>query len=100
MLGYALRPKLKPARDEVYAGLVRQYRTDDEFAALVRAVTSGLDLVVLDCDERHGLGGASTEGSVFAVRMTECAKRTSGRGGGRATRVASPGDPCAPTPSR
>jgi hypothetical protein len=80
ILGYALRPKLKPARDEMYAELVRRYRTDDEFAALVRAVTSGLDLVVLDCDDRHGLVVASTEDSVFAVRMTEYAKRTGGEG--------------------
>jgi hypothetical protein len=80
LIAFGLRPRSRPARDEMYAQLVRRFGTDDDFAALVRAVTSGLDLVILDCDERHGLVVASTEASVFAIRMTDYAKRTNGEG--------------------
>ncbi|MDO3395061.1 hypothetical protein QWJ41_04990 [Nocardioides sp. SOB44] len=59
---------------------MRRYRDDDGFAELVKAVCLGLDLVVLDVDERHGLVVASTDDSVFAVRMTEYARRTGGEG--------------------
>jgi hypothetical protein len=79
-VAFALRPKQRPARDEGYAELVRRYRDDDGFAELVKAVCLGLDLVVLDVDERHGLVVASTDDSVFAVRMTEYARRTGGEG--------------------
>jgi hypothetical protein len=80
LVAFALRPKLRPARNEEYADLVRRYREDDTFAELVRAVTLGLDLVVLDGSEQHGLVVASTEESVFAVRMTDYAKRTGAEG--------------------
>jgi hypothetical protein len=80
LVGFALRPKHRPARDETYANLARRYRDDDGFAELVRAVCLGLDLVVLDVDDRHGLIVASTEESVFAVRMTDYARRTGGEG--------------------
>lgn len=76
LVGYALRPRLRPLRDAAYADLVRRYRTQDDFAGLVRAITTGLDLVVLDCDERHGLIVASTTDSVFAMSVTDYAKRT------------------------
>jgi hypothetical protein len=80
LVSYGLRPKLRPARDEHYLQLVRRFRQDDDFAALVRAVTCGLNLVALDCDERHGLVVGSVDDSVFSVRMTEYARRTGGEG--------------------
>jgi hypothetical protein len=69
---------LLPARDELYRDLVARFRADDEFAALVAAVANGLDLVVLEVSDRTGIVVASTEESVFAVTMTEYAKRTGG----------------------
>ncbi len=80
LIAFALRPKVKPARDETYAELVRRYRTDDTFAELVRCVTLGLDLVVLDVHEQHGMVVASTDESVFTIRMTDYARRTNGEG--------------------
>ncbi|RIJ77591.1 hypothetical protein D1871_06405 [Nakamurella silvestris] len=80
LLAFALRPKLRPARDGDYAELVRRYREDDAFAELVKAVCLGLDLIVLDVDDRHGMVLASTDDSVFAVRMADYAKRTGGEG--------------------
>jgi hypothetical protein len=80
LVGYALRPKMRPVRDQTYAELVHRYRTDDAFAELVAAITVGLDLVVLDADDSHGLIVASTDESVFAVRMSDYAKRTGGEG--------------------
>ncbi len=80
LVAFALRPKQRPARDETYAELVRRFRDDDGFAELVKAVCLGLDLLVLDVDDRHGMVVASTTDSVFAVRMTEYARRTGGEG--------------------
>lgn len=80
LVAFALRPRLRPARDETYAGLVRRYRGDDGFAEIVRAICIGLDLIVLDVDDRHGIVVVSTEDSVFAVRMTDYARRTGGDG--------------------
>lgn len=80
MISYGLKPKARPARDESYLELVKRYRNDDEFADIVKSVAVGLDLVILDVDERHGIVVASTEDSVFAVKMTDYAKRTGGEG--------------------
>ncbi|MGL5861845.1 MAG: hypothetical protein ACRCY9_11395 [Phycicoccus sp.] len=80
LVGFALRPKQRPARDETYTELILRFRDDDGFAELVKAVCMGLDLVVLDADDRHGLVVASTEDSVFAVRMSDYARRTGGEG--------------------
>lgn len=80
LVAFALRPRLRPARDETYKELVRRYRTDEDFADVVNAAVLGLDLVVLDCDERHGLVVASSEGSAFAVKMTDYARRTASEG--------------------
>lgn len=80
LVAFALRPKQRPARDETYAELVRRFRDDDGFAEFVKAVCLGLDLVVLEADDRHGLIVASTEDSVFAVRMSDYARRTGGEG--------------------
>ncbi|MEV6598103.1 hypothetical protein AB0M36_14660 [Actinoplanes sp. NPDC051346] len=80
LIGYGLRPKLVPARDDVYRSLVLRARTDDEFIAAVQAVASGLDLVVLEISERSGIVVGSVEDSVFAVKMTDYARRTGGEG--------------------
>ncbi len=76
LVGYALRPRVRPARDLTYAELVRRYRADEEFATTVAAITSGLDLVILDADDRHGLVVAPTGDSVFTVRLSDYSKRT------------------------
>lgn len=80
LIGYGLRPKLVPARDEQYRTLVARARVDDEFDAVVRAVAAGLQLVVLEVSERTGIVVASTEDSPFALRMTDYARRTSSEG--------------------
>lgn len=80
LIGLSLRPKLLPARDDTYRVLVHRFRDDDAFAEIVRAIAVGLDLVILDADVRHGLVVASTDESVFAIKMTDYAKRTGGEG--------------------
>ncbi|GAB3048662.1 hypothetical protein GCM10027053_03740 [Intrasporangium mesophilum] len=80
LVAFALRPKVKPARDETYAELVRRYRADDMFAEIVRCIALGQELVILDVHEQHGMVVASTDESVFAVRMSDYARRTGGEG--------------------
>src|SRR5690349_4900832 len=80
LVAFGLRPKLVPARDEEYRELVERARTDDVFAAVVQAVATGMDLVVMEISDRAGIVIASTEDSVFAVKMTDYARRTGGEG--------------------
>ena len=80
LIGFGLRPRLVPARDDQYRELVSLARTDDEFAAVVQAVATGMDLVVMEISEQAGIVIAPTEESVFAVKITDYAKRTGGEG--------------------
>ncbi len=81
LIGFGLRPKLTPARDEEYRALVDRAVTDSDFAAAVHAVADGLELVVLHISNRAGVVvAAATGASGFAVKMTDYARRTSGEG--------------------
>lgn len=51
LIGFALQPKLPPAKDPEYARLVARYRTDVHFRDLVDGFTRGLGLMVTHADE-------------------------------------------------
>lgn len=76
LVALGMRPKLLPARDPVYADLVRRYGTDDRFKDLVNRVASGLGLVVLAVTTQSGAVLAATEDSLFEIKMDEYARRT------------------------
>ncbi|GAA1594154.1 hypothetical protein [Actinoplanes couchii] len=80
LVGYGLRPRLVPARDDTYRGLIVRASTDDEFAAAVQAVAAGFDLVVMEISERAGIVVASTDESVFAIRAGDYWRRAGGDG--------------------
>ena len=67
---------MAPARDAEYAELIRRHREDPRFARLVHCVATGLGLVVLEVSPRAGMAVAAAEDSVFAVRMSDYARRT------------------------
>jgi hypothetical protein len=77
LVSFGLHPKLLPARDAEYAGLLRRYRDEPAFARLADAVATGLGLVVLEVSTRAGMALAAAEDSVFAVRMGDYARRAS-----------------------
>ncbi|MDH6227995.1 MULTISPECIES: hypothetical protein [Streptomyces] len=77
LVAFGLQPKLQPARDQEYADLLRRYREDPPFARLADAVATGLGLVVLEVSPRAGMAVTAAEGSVFAVRMGDYARRAS-----------------------
>ncbi|WP_436788144.1 hypothetical protein [Yinghuangia sp. YIM S10712] len=77
LVAFGLQPKLLPARDAEYAELVRRHREDHRFAALCDAVAAGLGLVVLEVSPRAGMAVTAAEDSVFAVRMSDYARRAS-----------------------
>ncbi|HEY1177261.1 MAG TPA: hypothetical protein VGF17_13985 [Phytomonospora sp.] len=77
LVAFGLQPKLLPARDQEYAELVRRHREDPRFAALCDAVAAGLGLVVLEVSPRAGMAVTAAEDSVFAVRMSDYARRAS-----------------------
>jgi hypothetical protein len=51
LVSLALQPKLTAARDVDYGRLLRQYRNDGAFHALVEAVAGGLGLAILDATD-------------------------------------------------
>lgn len=77
LVSCGLQPKLMPARDAEYAGLLRRYREEPPFARLADAVATGLGLVVLEVSTRAGMAVTAAEDSVFAVRMGDYARRAS-----------------------
>ncbi|MCP9959763.1 MULTISPECIES: hypothetical protein [Streptomyces] len=77
LVSFGLQPRLLPARDAEYAGLLRRHREDPAFARLADAVATGLGLVVLEVSLRAGMAVAAGEDSVFAVRMGDYARRAS-----------------------
>ncbi|WP_436770961.1 hypothetical protein [Yinghuangia sp. YIM S09857] len=77
LVAFGLQPKLLPARDAEYAELVRRHREDPRFASLCHAVAAGLGLVVLEVSPRAGMAVTAAEDSVFAVRMSDYARRAS-----------------------
>jgi hypothetical protein len=79
LVSFGLRPKLLPARDEHYGSLVARYLTDDSFKGMVHAVAAGLDLLLLDVNKKVGTVLASTEESVFTIKMEEYARRAMSR---------------------
>lgn len=83
LVSFGLQPKLQPARDQEYTELLRRYREDPSFARLADAVATGLGLVVLEVSPRAGMAVTAAEDSVFAVRMSDYARRTSADGGDR-----------------
>ncbi|MFI6563534.1 hypothetical protein [Streptomyces sp. NPDC050534] len=83
LVAFGLQPKLQPARDQEYAELLRRYREDPPFGRLADAVATGLGLVVLEVSPRAGMAVTAAEDSVFAVRMSDYARRTSADGGDR-----------------
>jgi hypothetical protein len=76
LVALGMRPKQLPARDAVYAELVRRYTEEDGFKDLVHRVAAGLGLVVLAVTQRSGAVLAATEESAFEIRMDEYARRT------------------------
>lgn len=79
LVAMGLRGKQVPDRDVVYRELVRRYRQDDVFAALVGAVATGLGLLVLDVTVRSGIVLAAESGSVFEIKMDDYAKQAGRR---------------------
>ena len=75
LVSFGLQPKLPPARDPEYLSLLRRYREEPAFARVADAVATGLGLVVLEASPRAGMALAAAEGSVFAVRMGDYARR-------------------------
>jgi hypothetical protein len=77
-----MRPRQIPARDLVYADLVRRYTEDDDFADIVTAVANGLEVRVLAVTQATGAVLAAREESLFEMRIDEYAKRAilQGRG--------------------
>ncbi|MEU4576862.1 hypothetical protein [Nonomuraea sp. NPDC023979] len=70
LIGYALRPKMRPGADSDYRALLSRYRADVEFRNAVDSVLDGLDAQVLS-DSDLGLVLGVRRESVFAYRISD-----------------------------
>jgi hypothetical protein len=77
LLGLGMRPKLQPARDLIYADLVRRHAEDDSFRDLVESVAEGLGLTVLAVSTRTGVVLGATDQSVFEYKFDDYSRRVS-----------------------
>ncbi|WP_144121056.1 hypothetical protein [Catellatospora sichuanensis] len=76
LVALGLRPKQRPARDLLYADLVRRYQQDPLFEELVEAVAAGMGLAVLAVTAQSGAVLAAMTDSVFEVKIDDYARRT------------------------
>lgn len=76
LIALGMRPRSLPARDLIYADLVRRHAEDPAFAELTSAIADGLGLVVLACAPQTGLVLAATEQSLFAMKIDDYVRRT------------------------
>jgi hypothetical protein len=77
LVSFGLRPKQLPARDLIYADLVRRYQSDPGFADLVEAVAAGFGIAVLAVNMQSGAVLAAMSESPFEVKIDEYARRVS-----------------------
>ena len=75
LLAFGMRPKLIPARDLIYADLVKRFAEDDPFRELTEAIAEGLGLTVLAVSSRTGVVLGPGEGSVFEQKFDDYARR-------------------------
>lgn len=70
LLAFALRPRLRPAEDPVYADLLRRYRSEVPLRELVTVMARGLGLAVLG-ETTQGLVVGAEETGPFALRLAD-----------------------------
>lgn len=76
LIAYGMRPKQLPARDVVYAELVRRYDEDSGFKQATHSVAAGLGLLVLDVSMQAGAVLSATDESVFEIKMDSYARQS------------------------
>lgn len=70
LIQWGLDPRSRPAQETEYQQLIERYLDREDFRGLVREVSQGLGLRILDVGE-HGLILTPTEGSLFAFRPAQ-----------------------------
>lgn len=74
LVQFGLRPRTRPVQEPEYQQLIMRYLDHAEFRALVKEMTSGLGMTILDAGEL-GLVIGPTEDSVFALHPASALKR-------------------------
>ncbi|WP_150246262.1 hypothetical protein [Nocardiopsis quinghaiensis] len=75
LVGYGLRPRLRPHRDTDYADLIRRYNEEPAFEQLVRKSAAGLGLRVIGITQRAGAVFGTLPGSVFETKLDHYARQ-------------------------
>ncbi|MFJ5228877.1 hypothetical protein ACIQBJ_03155 [Kitasatospora sp. NPDC088391] len=71
LIAFGLRPRYHPTQDTEYQDLVTQYQTNEDFQLLTSRIAAGLGLRLVRVSAATGVVLASTEGSVFEIRMED-----------------------------
>ena len=77
LIGWAARPKERPARHEDYANLVHRYDDDEQFRDICNSVAAGLGLT-LTIDREVGVVAVAEPDSPLRMPAAEFTKRTNG----------------------
>ncbi|MFI9100525.1 hypothetical protein ACIGXA_08350 [Streptomyces fildesensis] len=87
LIGYGFKPKVRPARDSVYAGLVKRFAEDPDFETAVTRYAAGMGLRVIAVTSRAGMVHTALPGSVFETRMDQYARHVRMRESREAERI-------------
>ncbi|MEV4036999.1 hypothetical protein [Streptomyces umbrinus] len=75
LIGFGLRPRLRPHRDTEYAALLRRYDEEPAFEQLVKKSAAGLGLRVIGVTQRAGAVFGALPGSVFETKLDHYARQ-------------------------
>lgn len=70
LIQWGLQPKIRPVQQQEYRELIRQYMNRSEFQMIVREMSDGLGLYVLNVTE-HGIVLSPREESVFRMKASD-----------------------------
>ena len=70
LIQWGLQPKIRPVQQQEYRELIREYLNRSEFQMIVREMSDGLGLYVLNVTE-HGIVLSPREESVFRMKASE-----------------------------
>ncbi|MFF0295173.1 hypothetical protein ACFYST_18115 [Kitasatospora sp. NPDC004614] len=71
LLAFGLRPRYHPSQDADYQALVTRHQENQDFQLLTSRIAAGFGLRVVRVSAATGVVLASTEGSVFEIRMED-----------------------------
>lgn len=80
LVAFGMRPRLKTSQDTTYRELVQRAENDPDFYQVLRVITNGEGLIIVECNQRVGLQLAGEDDSPFRLSLSDYASRTASVG--------------------